>query len=124
MTAVAFPFRGVVCNRPYPPTGLTTARWAAEVPVAEVDLSRVWLTQGGVNIAALFGHTIRESDEHPHVVVWRGELYLEDGHHRAVRAALRSTVTHMTARVFEHTFRPHRPMPDLTAVDHAAVAAQ
>lgn len=39
-------------------------------------------------------------DLFPHVVQWRGELYLEDGLHRALRAALhRRTVLH--ARIFE-----------------------
>ena len=36
-----------------------------------------------------------------HVVSWRGELYLEDGLHRALRAALQQRpVVH--ARVFDH----------------------
>ena len=39
-------------------------------------------------------------DLFPHAVKWRGNVYLEDGLHRAVRAALRNrTVLH--ARVFD-----------------------
>lgn len=35
-----------------------------------------------------------------HVVLWRGELYLEDGLHRALRAALQQRQT-LHARVLE-----------------------
>lgn len=84
---MTFPFAGIVTTRPYPPTGLTTARWATEVPAETVRLADLWLTQRGVHIAALFGHTDRVSDRYPHVVAWRDRLFLEDGHTRAVRAA-------------------------------------
>lgn len=98
---MAFPFRGIVAARPYPPTGLTTARWATEVPPVEVDLRTLWLTQPGLNIAALFGHTTRDSDRFPHVVAWRDELYVEDGHHRLVRGAVFGGATAATVRLFE-----------------------
>jgi hypothetical protein len=89
----------VVAPRPYPPTGLTTARWAAEVPTALVPFADLWLTQEYANILALFGHTDRVSDAHPHVVRWHGICLLEDGHNRVVRAALTSPLTAMTMRV-------------------------
>jgi hypothetical protein len=95
-----WPFAGVMTARPYPPTGLTTARWSAEVPTELVVFADLWLTQEHVNSRALWGHTIRVSDTYPHVVQWRGVRLLEDGHNRVVRAALTSSVTAMTMRVF------------------------
>lgn len=95
-----FPFAGVVNPRPYPPTGLTTARWAAEVPVETVRFADLWLTQAGVNVPALFGLTDRVSDVYPHVVRWQTMRLLEDGHHRVVRAALRHGLTEAPMRVF------------------------
>lgn len=96
---VPLPFRGIAPGRPYPPTGLTTARWAAEVPPVEVAFADLWLTQEHVSVAALWGHTDRVSDAFPHAVSWRDALFLEDGHHRIVRLAL-SGVDSTLMRVF------------------------
>lgn len=86
--APPFPFRGIRGDRPYPVTGLTTARWVTEVDLDVVHLHQLWLTQDSVRVAALFGLTdpTRFSDAYPHVVAYDGELYLEDGHHRVLRA--------------------------------------
>jgi hypothetical protein len=97
---VTFPFAGVMDVRPYPPTGLTTARWAAEVEPQTVEFAGLWLTQPSVNILALFGHSDRASDGFPHVVAWQGIHLLEDGHHRVVRAALCHGLTELPMRVF------------------------
>jgi len=93
------PFAGVISTRPYPPTGLTTARWAAEVAPVEVAFADLWLTQERVVIPALWGQTDRASDAYPHVVRWQGTNYVEDGHNRIVRAALGAGVTSMPMRV-------------------------
>ncbi len=97
----SFPFAGLISERPYPPTGLTTARWAAEVPVRVVQFRDLWLTQAGVNIPALFGLTDRTSDVYPHVVQWQQMKLLEDGHHRVVRVALCHGITEAPMRVFD-----------------------
>lgn len=97
----ALPFRGVVSVRPYPATGLTTARWRAEVPVLDVPLADLWLTQEHVVIPALWGHTTHAGDDYPHVVQWCGDRYLEDGHNRIVRAALTAAVESIPMRVFQ-----------------------
>ena len=87
------PFKRILTDRPYPPTGLTTTRWKSEVDTMPVYLADLILTQNGVRIAPLWGI----ADEHanadpiPHVVAYKGELYLEDGHHRVVREALAGT---------------------------------
>lgn len=97
---MTLPFRGFAPHRPYPATGLTTARWAAEVDVQPVPVRRLWLTQRGVQVAALFGVLDRDSDIYPHVVAHDGELYLEDGHHRVVREVLMYGHTVIQARVY------------------------
>ena len=86
------PFKAIIDRRPYPPTGMTTARWIDEVPVTNVWLHQLTLTQTGVRIAPLFRYLTDEhtwsGDKYPHVVQYDGELYLEDGHHRVIRAQL------------------------------------
>lgn len=96
------PFRGIDTTRPYPPTGLSTARWVQEVDVEPVLFSTLVLTQTGVRIAPLFAGPAdlnRRHDELPHVVDFNGTRYLEDGHHRVVRAAVAGS-TGMLMRVF------------------------
>lgn len=99
------PFAGIYLDRPYPPTGLTTARWIAEVPTAGVAFDALWLTQGHVYTTALFDPPEQVPDALPHVVVWRGVLLLEDGHNRVVRRALNGAVT-MRMRVYQHPGKP------------------
>lgn len=97
-----FPFAGIMQPRIYPQTGLTTARWIAEVPTRWVRFADLWLTQDGVDILALFGHSVHIGplDDFPHVVEWQGIRCLEDGHHRVVRAALCTDQAGMDMRVF------------------------
>lgn len=108
---MSLPFKGISAGRPYPPTGLTTARWIAEVPVEVVPLARLYLTQPGVDIAALFGLSEHISDRYPHVVAWDGELYLEDGHTRVVRVAMVYVNTDLGAHAQIHArvFRRDQP---------------
>jgi len=95
-----FPFKGIVLERPYPTTGLSTKLWMETVPVRGVPLGNLYLTQNGILIEALFRTSGSYSgDEYPHVVLWAGSYYLEDGHHRVVAAAL-SRQQSVYARVF------------------------
>lgn len=73
-----------------------------EVAVTWVDVTRLWLTQRHLSVEALFSPwTLSYSgDDFPHVVKHGADLYLEDGHHRVVRAALRGDEK-ILARVFE-----------------------
>lgn len=77
-------------HRPYPATGLTSARWRA-VPVVTLRLADVVTTQRHVAIDALLDdeHRSYVGDPVPHVVHWRGRHYLEDGHTRVTRLAAR-----------------------------------
>jgi hypothetical protein len=69
---------------------MTSALWLS-VPVRLVYIDELVATQPHLHIAALTEdpRVPVGGDEYPHVVQWRGELYLEDGHHRAVRAMMR-----------------------------------
>ena len=66
-------FKRVGEGRPYPDHGLTSGGWA-KVPPRQVRLDELVTTKDTLQLA--------------HVVEWRGEYYLEDGLHRALRAAL------------------------------------
>lgn len=96
----SFPFKGIVQHRMYPPTGLTTELWPEKTKIQRIPLSNIYLTQSGVFIRPLFSAEGSYSgDPMPHAVLWRGNFYLEDGHHRAVKIALRGG-TAIYARVF------------------------
>lgn len=98
-------FAGFVDPRPYPITGLTSQLWIDTVPVVNVRFKDLWLTQAYVRIDMLFlAEDINHSwsgDPYPHVVEWEGKLFLEDGHNRITRAALRGHRS-MRARVFDN----------------------
>jgi hypothetical protein len=94
-----FPFKGIVDERPYPPTNLSTQTWPKHSIVLDVPVKNLFLTQKGVWIEALFRSGSHSGDDTPHVVLWRGNYYLEDGHHRVVSAALAGHKT-IYARVY------------------------
>ena len=93
-------FKAVSEGRPYPDHGLTLREWA-QIPPRPVRLDQLITTKNVLDL-----HTVLATDStfygdlFPHAVRWQGVVYLEDGLHRAVRAALRNrTVLH--ARVFD-----------------------
>lgn len=85
--------------------GMTTQRWIDEIPVQVVPIAELVATQPGVLLQALIDPApeSHSGDPLPHVLQFDGRLYLEDGHHRAVRARLRgqrylyARVLHVTA---------------------------
>ncbi len=82
-------FKAVGNGRPYPAHGLETARDWADVPPRMVRLDELITTKGNLDLAALLSEdSTFYGDLFAHVVQWQGVLYLEDGLHRAVRAAL------------------------------------
>lgn len=92
-------FRAVISRddgEPWGPTGMSTEKWL-EVPPSYVLLDRLIATQPGVLFAGLT-ESLPQRDPYPHVIRWRGDDYLEDGHHRAVRAMLLGYTT-LRARV-------------------------
>ena len=82
-------FRAVGDGRPYPEHGLETARDWADVPPRMVRLDELVTTKRNLDLATLLSEeSTFYGDLFAHVVQWQGKLYLEDGLHRALRAAL------------------------------------
>ncbi len=81
-------FKGVGDARPYPEHGLVMRDWAQLAP-HQIRLDQLITTKGTLDLATLLDQdSTFYGDLFAHVVQWRGELYLEDGLHRALRAAL------------------------------------
>ena len=81
-------FKRVGEGRPYPDHGLTSREWATIRPT-RVRLSDLVTTRTKLDLAVLLvDDSTYFGDLFAHVVSWRGDLYLEDGLHRALRAAL------------------------------------
>ena len=82
-------FKRVGEGRPYPDHGTTTACWV-ELPPRQLRLDELVTTKATLDLEALLAEdSTYYGDLFAHVVAWRGEYYLEDGLHRALRAALR-----------------------------------
>lgn len=68
---------------------MTSKKWL-DVPVEVVAISDLIATQDGVYFHALTDdHQHMHGDPYPHAVLWAEEYYLEDGHQRVVKEALR-----------------------------------
>jgi Arc/MetJ family transcription regulator len=81
-------FKRVGEGRPYPDHALTPRQWAA-VPPRQLRLDQLITTKRTLDLETLLAEdSTFYGDLFAHVVQWRGELYLEDGLHRALRAAL------------------------------------
>ena len=82
-------FKAVGNGRPYPAHGLETARDWADVPPRMVRLDELVTTKRNLDLATLLSEeSTFYGDLFAHVVQWKETLYLEDGLHRALRAAL------------------------------------
>jgi Arc/MetJ family transcription regulator len=81
-------FKRVGDERPYPEHGLTQRDWAA-LPPRQVRLDQLVTTKGTLDLEKVLDEdSTFYGDLFAHVVEWDGDLYLEDGLHRALRAAL------------------------------------
>lgn len=112
-------FKAVREGRPYPEHGLSNRDWA-KVPPRQVRLDELVTTTKVLQLDRLLSEdSTFFGDLFPHVVRWDGQLYLEDGLHRAVRAALQQrNVLHV--RVLElDSLLP----PGSTRVEPAAIPA-
>lgn len=94
-------FKAVGDSRPYPDHGLVTPSDWSKIAPQQVRLADLVTTTSTLDLATLLDtDSTFFGDLFPHVVSWQGTLYLEDGVHRALRAALhRRTVIH--ARLLE-----------------------
>jgi Arc/MetJ family transcription regulator len=81
-------FKAVGDGRPYPDPQMTLRQWA-ELPPTQVLLDRLITIKRTLDLEVLLAEdSTFYGDMFAHVVEWRGELYLEDGLHRALRCAL------------------------------------
>lgn len=81
-------FKRVGNERPYPEHGLTAKQWAA-VPPRQLRLDQLVTITSTMDLTKLLdADSTFFGDLFAHVVLWRGDYYLEDGLHRALRAAL------------------------------------
>ncbi len=82
-------FRSVGEGRPYPEHGKVTPKDWADVPPRQVRLDELVTTKSTLDLERLLAEdSTFYGDLFAHVVEYQGVLYLEDGLHRAVRAAL------------------------------------
>ena len=95
-------FKRVGEGRPYPDHALSARDWAA-LPPRQVRLDDLITTKDTLQLSALLDEdSTFFGDLFAHVVEWRGDLYLEDGLHRALRAALQQRqVLHARVHVVE-----------------------
>ncbi|GAC83559.1 type II toxin-antitoxin system VapB family antitoxin [Gordonia paraffinivorans] len=83
-------FKGVREGRPYPDHGLSARGWA-KIPPRQLRLDELTTLTKVLALDKLLSEdSTFYGDLFAHVVRWQGELYLEDGLHRAVRSALRN----------------------------------
>ena len=93
-------FKEVQDGKPYPDHGMSLKQWA-EIPPRPVRLDQLITTKRELGLDRLLAEdSTFYGDLFPHVVQWRGELYLEDGLHRALRAALHQRLV-LHARVLD-----------------------
>ncbi|GII97818.1 Arc/MetJ family transcription regulator [Sediminihabitans luteus] len=82
-------FKTVGEGRPYPEHGLESPKDWSTVPPRQVRLDELVTTKRILHLDNLLSEdSTFFGDLFAHVVEYRGELYLEDGLHRAMRAAL------------------------------------
>lgn len=93
-------FKRVGEERPYPEHEYTQRQWAQIAP-QQVRLDQLVTTKRWLDLEALLEEdSTFYGDLFAHVVSWRGDLYLEDGLHRTLRAALQQRAS-VHARVLE-----------------------
>jgi Arc/MetJ family transcription regulator len=108
-------FKAVRDGTPYAPHGLTMKEWA-EIPPRPVRLDQLITTKRELALDKLLAEdSTFYGDLFPHVVLFNGAMYLEDGLHRALRAALQQR-TSIHARVLLW------PRPPARATASASVA--
>ncbi len=107
-------FRDVRDGRPYPDHGFTTRDWS-RLPPRQVRMDELITTKRVLHLDTLLDEdSTVYGDLFPQVVRWRGELFLEDGLHRALRSALQQRFV-MHVRVLD--LDPLYPVPAPPAVN-------
>jgi Arc/MetJ family transcription regulator len=92
-------FKAIGDTRPYPDHGRVSAKDWSDVAPRLVRLQELVTTKTTLDLGMLLSEdSTFYGDLFAHVVEWKGDLYLEDGLHRALRAALQQRPT-LHARV-------------------------
>lgn len=99
-------FKAVQEGRPYPAHNLSLRQWS-QVPPRQIRLDELVTTKRVLELDLLLDdESTFYGDLFPHVVLWNGEFYLEDGLHRALRAALQQRATlHVRVLDLDHPDR-------------------
>ncbi|NLE96548.1 MAG: type II toxin-antitoxin system VapB family antitoxin [Propionibacterium sp.] len=93
-------FKQIGEGRPYPDHGYSPRQWSA-IPPEQVRLDELTTTKRVLDLETLLEEdSTFYGDLFAHVIRYQGELYLEDGLHRALRAALHQRQS-MQARVLD-----------------------
>lgn len=93
-------FKDIRRGRPYPEHGFSPKDWA-QIPPQQVPLADLITTGTVVELERVLSEDpTLPGDLFPHAVRWCGELFLEDGLHRALRAALQQR-TALPVRVLD-----------------------
>ena len=102
-------FKDVRDGRPYPDHGFSMKDWA-RIPPRQIRLDELIATKRELRLDTLLDEdSTFYGDLFPHAVQWDGEMYLEDGLHRAVRAALQQRHT-LHVRVLDlDELKPKKP---------------
>lgn len=89
-------FKAVGDHKPYPDHGLVTTRDWSRLAPRQIRLDQLTTVRTQLDLRGLLtDDSTFYGDLFAHVVAWRGELYLEDGLQRALRAALQQrTIIH------------------------------
>ena len=82
-------FKAVGNGRPYPDHGLHSPRDWSTISPRMVRLDQLVTVKNQLDLTTLLAEdSTFYGDIFAHVVLWQSTMYLEDGLHRAVRAAL------------------------------------
>ena len=93
-------FKTVCDERPYPEPQLTQEQWGEFAP-RQIRLDELSTIKSTLDLNTLLAtDSTFFGDLFAHVIRYKGELYLENGLHRAVRAALQGR-TSLHARIYE-----------------------
>ena len=114
-------FKQIGDGRPYPDHARSAREWA-EIPPRPIRLDQLITTKNALDLQQLLAEdSTFYGDLFPHAVQWHGELYLEDGLHRALRAALQQrNVIHVRVLDLDSV----TPVQTTTGPSTAAIPAQ
>ena len=106
-------FKAVRDSAPYPDHGVTRQREWSTIAPRQIRLDQLTTTRSTLDLRNLLDDdSTFYGDLFAHVVSWHGDLFLETGLHRALRAALQGrTAIHARVLEVDDAGRPTSPPP-------------